>query len=146
MRTKPAVTDTIEGYCKLLGGAPVDVVTAARRFGMHLVDDKRMSVTFTPRDSAFASGTAVRRWGTNDLSGIDLDVEPASKLTFSKLRDAFGPFKSVRRMHPGDDYEFSAAWPLGVAKAACRIVVTLRAQTEHPTGNELVQRVSIARP
>ena len=142
MRTKPSVIETIEGYCKLLTGGPVDAMTAAQRFGMHLVDEK-MSVSFTPRDRSFARGSATRRWRTNYASGFDLDVEPTIKLPFSKLRDAFGPFKFVPRMHPGDDYEFIARWKPAGSTAGCGIVVTLHAHTDRPTGHESVARVSI---
>ena len=137
--------ETIEGYCTMFATDDVDVVAAAQRFGMHLVDDKQMSVTFTPRDPSFASGTAVRQFRTNKLSGIELDVEPTLKVPFSKLRDAFGPFKAVGRFHPGDDYEFVALWRPAATKPACQIVVTLRARTDHPTGHELITRVSIGR-
>ena len=137
--------ETIENYCRLFTGEKVDVVAAAQRYGMHLVDDKQMSVTFTPRDRTFTTGTAVRVWKTNDLGGINLDVEPTLKVPFSKLRDAFGPFRFVRRFHPGDDYEFVALWRPAATKPACQIVVTLGARTEHPTGHEPVTRLSIGR-
>ena len=145
MRSKPNVIETIQGYCGLFSGGTIDVIAAAQRFGMHLVDDKQMAVTFTPRDRAFSRGIAVRQWRTNNLSGIELDVETSTGLSLSKLRDSFGPFKPVARMHPGDDYELVASWPAGAAKATCRIVVALRASSASHAGHEQVQRVSIGR-
>lgn len=140
---KPAPVETIEAYCKLFGsGETVDAAASAQRFGMHLVDEK-MSITFTPRDRSFSRGVAMRIWRTNNLGGIDLDVEPSMKLPFAKLRDAFGPFKFVPRMHPGDDYEFLARWTPAGSKVGCGIVVTLRAHTDRPTGHEAIARVSI---
>jgi hypothetical protein len=144
MRTKPSVIDTIQNYCRMLTADKFDVVAAAQRFGMHLVDEK-LAVTFTPRDRGFSRGVALRTWRTNDLGGFDLDVEPTIKLPFSKLRDAFGPFKFSPRMHPGDDYELMAFWRPPDAKRSCGIVASLRAHTEHPTGHEAVWRVSLTR-
>ena len=145
MRSQPAVVETIKAYCRLFAAEAVDVVAAAQRFGMHILDDKQLSVSFTPRDRGFAHGIAVRKWRTNDLGSIDLDVEPTFKLPFSTLRDAFGPFQFVPRFHPGDDYEFDTAWHPPDSKSSCRLVVTLGAKTRHPTGREPVQRVSIGR-
>ncbi len=139
------MTDTIEGYCRLFTADPVGVVEAAQRFGMHVVDDKQMAVTFTPRDRSFSSGVAVRKWRTDTLSGIDLEVGPSVKLPFSTMQDAFGPFKALARTHPGDDYEFLSNWRINESQPACRILVTLRARTARPTGREPVRRISISR-
>jgi hypothetical protein len=136
--------ETIQKVCELLAEASPSASAAAQRLGMHLVDEG-MSISFTPRDRDFSAGSAVRRWQTDKLSGIDLDVAARAKLRLSTMRDAFGPFKPLPREHPGDDYEFLAYHAAGAAKTECRISITVQPRRGQPTGAEPVMRVSIAR-
>src|SRR6266478_5440246 len=112
---------------------------------MHLMDDGMMDVTFTPRDRNFERGSAVREGGKDNASVIILDVAPHTALKYSVLRDSFGPFKLAHRQHPGDDREFVAYPKVGGVPLPCSLVITLRTAAENPSGDELVDRISIVR-
>jgi hypothetical protein len=144
-RPVKTMIETVSRMCDAVAEQPT-AVTAAQRFGMHLHDEgPNMSVTFSPRDRHFVKGAAIRRWGTDLLSGIDVDVDPSITLSLGDLRDSFGPFEVLKREHPGDAPEFSAQHRPPKRERGCSLVVRLRSGTRTPTGTEAVEHISIAR-
>lgn len=141
----PTMIDVLERMCETVADQPT-AHTAAQRFGMHLHDEgPNMSITFSPRDARFVSGAAIRRFGSDVLSGIDVGIAPATMLSLDTLRAAFGAFELVKPDHVGDEPTFAASYRPPNRERGCSIIVTLRARTKQPGNNEAVRHLSIAR-
>lgn len=141
----PTMIDVLERMCETVADQAT-ASAAAQRFGMHLHDEgPNMSITFSPRDARFVRGAAIRRFGTDVLSGIDVEIAPAATLSLGTLRDAFGGFELLKPGHVGDEPAFTASYRPPKRERGCSIVVTLRARTKQPGGSEAVRHVSIGR-
>ena len=141
----PTMIDVLGRMCETVADQPT-AAAAAQRFGMHLHDEgPNMSVTFTPRDARFVTGAAIRRFGSDVLSGIDVGIAPAATLSLETLRAAFGAFELVKPEHADDEPTFAASYRPPTRQRGCSIVVTLRTPTKQPAGGESVRHISIAR-